>query len=503
MKGPGLLASVGLALLLGTAALGTPADADLWGHLAFGRDIIASGQVIQTDQYSFTSDRSWVNHEWLAEVIFAEVHRFAGPPGLVAFKLLMIGALLGLCWRHVTRRRRSLAVTLALLTFVFVGTYWRTHNVRPQLFSLVCVAALLMTLVRVDEGRRRGLLLLPPLVALWVNLHGGWIVGLGLLGMWTAVRLCDRRLASADRLMLAAAGVASMAATLINPYGIDLWRFLGETVRLGRADIQDWGSVWTYPLVLGVPWALTVTAAGVAVWRAERRPRLDYLAAVGLLAIASFRVGRLDAFFALVVVFLLAPELAALFEHVAARATAVAGGQARSAPPVTGIGIVAMTVIAVAAMAWPAVRIVQPYATCLPIAGSWMPDQDAARFIQTNQLTGRMLTWFDWGEYAIWHFGPALQVSMDGRRETVYTEATIQAHRRFYANDSTAAAYLRTLSPDYIWLPTHLPVIKTLAGAGWVPVFQGTASLVLARAGAGPFQQVAPAASGMRCFPGP
>jgi hypothetical protein len=115
-----------------------------------------------------------------------------------------------------------------------------------------------------------------------------------------------------------------------------------------------------------------------------------------------------------------------------------------------------------------------------------------------------MLTWFDWGEYAIWHFGPALQVSIDGRRETVYTEATVQAHRRFYAGETTSA-YSTALQPDYIWLPTRLPVTGQLVAQGWVPVFQGTESVVFAPVGAGPFHQprTGEPVTGSRCFPGP
>jgi hypothetical protein len=114
-----------------------------------------------------------------------------------------------------------------------------------------------------------------------------------------------------------------------------------------------------------------------------------------------------------------------------------------------------------------------------------------------------MLTWFDWGEYAIWHFGPQLQVSMDGRRETIYTDDTIQAHRRFYAADETAMGYLRTLNPDFIWLPTHLPVVDRLSAAGWAAIFRSPVSTVFGRAGAGTFQQVLTPFTATRCFPGP
>src|SRR5687768_1447464 len=151
----------------------------------------------------------------------------------------------------------------------------------------------------------------------------------------------------------------------------------------------------------------------------------------------------------------------------------------------------------------PAAQIIGPHAKCLTIGGAWAPDEEAGRFIRHNRLKGRMLTWFDWGQYAIWHFGPDLQVSMDGRRETVYTDGTIQAHRRFYAADGTASTYLRALNPDYIWLPQRLPITGTLRAAGWKAAFDGPVSVVFARPGAGPFEQVANAHIGMRCFPGP
>jgi hypothetical protein len=273
-------------------------------------------------------------------------------------------------------------------------------------------------------------------------------------------------------------------------------------VRLGRSDIEEWGSVLTFPVALGVPWAITFAAAGLAVWRGGARLRWDYITIVALLAFASFRVSRLDAFFALAVVVLLEQPLTSLITDFVERRRAP-GAKAIRERPVPGLGVLVITVIAVAAMLVPAAKIIAPYATCLTIAGGWVPDEEAGRFILHNRLKGRMLTWFDWGEYAIWHFGPDLQVSMDGRRETVYTEGTIQAHRRFYAADATAASYLRALNPDFIWLPKRLPVTDTLRAAGWMAAFDGAVSVVLARAGAGPFEKAAASRGGMRCFPGP
>ncbi|MGH9387172.1 MAG: hypothetical protein ACRD2N_23120 [Vicinamibacterales bacterium] len=491
--GPAVLVRAALILLVATAAIVTPTDADLWGHLTFGRDIVTSGTPLQTDVYSFTSDRAWVNHEWLAEVSFFSAYRVGGSAGLILFKLAIIATLLACVWTHL-RKVAPQDLCWFLVGLTFVGTFWRTHNVRPQLFSVLLFTFVLLCIKAADAGRRTRLYFVPPIVALWANLHGGWVVGLAVYGLWAIARTTDQRVPLKLRVLPLAIGLLAGAATLLNPWGSGLWTFLAETVRPARADIEEWAPVTQYPLALGIPWGLTVASGGLALWRGGLPSRLDYLGVIGVLSVLAFFVGRLDAFFVLAVVILLAPQLAASWK----------GGQAASASRQQR-GMVAVTVIGVLGMLVPVARFVAPYSTCLPIGGAWAPDSQGARFISENRLTGRMLTWFDWGEYVIWHFGPALRVSMDGRRETVYSDATIQAHRRFYEGDATAIPYLRQLTPDFLWLPSSLAVARQMESAGWSPLFAGLASTIWSRSlTRAPSQSSErPARSELRCFPGP
>ena len=69
----------------------TAADPDLWGHLRFGIDALASGAAHAADRYSFTADRAWINHEWLAEWLMAIAYTALGALGL---NLLAFGAFL-------------------------------------------------------------------------------------------------------------------------------------------------------------------------------------------------------------------------------------------------------------------------------------------------------------------------------------------------------------------------------------------------------------------------
>ena len=70
---------------------------------------------------------------------------------------------------------------------------------------------------------------------------------------------------------------------------------------------------------------------------------------------------------------------------------------------------------------------------CIDVhAASTLPESEAMEFVRNRQLAGRMVTFFDWGQYAIWHKPGDLRVSMDGRRETVYSERTVDLHLDMY-----------------------------------------------------------------------
>jgi hypothetical protein len=127
--------------------------------------------------------------------------------------------------------------------------------------------------------------------------------------------------------------------------------------------------------------------------------------------------------------------------------------------------------------------------------------------MRQRALSGRVVTFFRWGEYAIWHLPPSLKVSMDGRRETVYSDATIDGHLSLYDGNDKGLAYLDALGSDYVWLPRLLPVSGTLQARGWAPIFTGPSSVVLARNDVARRFRAEPVSSPAvptsRCFPGP
>ena len=451
-------------LLAATLVLisGTTGDPDLWGHVRFGQDLVAAGTVRVPDTYSFTTDRPWINHEWLSEAAMAIAYDRLGPAGVNLLRMTIVLGVLALAWSAmagVPVHRRILVASAGAM-----GMLWRAYPIRPQLLSLLFFAVLLKLITSADDRRSlRPLLPAPLLMAIWVNAHGGWLVGLGVLGLWTAMTAIAA--SWRQRMALAAILAASLAATLVNPYGSGMWEFLLSTVRLERPLISDWQPLYMLPWIFRLPWITTLAVVVVAA--AKMRGNVKLLALASVLGLMAIRVSRLDAFFAIAAMFFAAQVLV----ESAARSHA-AELPGRRSP---------MLAWAFAGVLAVAVFVAVPRILTVPIAPGSVPDAQVAAFVRAQHLRGNVLIWFDWGQYAIWQFGPDLKVSMDGRRETVYSTALVDAHMRFYFGERGASRYADELRPDYIWIPSALAVAGELQRSGWRPACAGPTSVLLTR----------------------
>ena len=220
---------------------GVAGDPDSWGHLRFGLDILAQRQLTAVDPYSFTQDVPWVNHEWLSEILMAAAFHTAGLSGMLLLKLAVVFSAFAVLWR--AWRPVHPLISLVAMVIAAFGAVPVTRTTRPQIWTLLCLVILVSLLQRTPNVRVLGTIAL--LFTAWINLHGGVILGMGVVGLWAAVAaaLSWRESGSIPWLWLLMPIVAALA-TLVNPYGIDLWRFLLETVRPGR-DIVEWQPLWT------------------------------------------------------------------------------------------------------------------------------------------------------------------------------------------------------------------------------------------------------------------
>jgi hypothetical protein len=491
-----VLIRAALGIILLAVITHTRADPDLWGHVRFGQDIVSEATIPRLDQYAFTSDREWINHEWLAESAMYMAFAAGGGPGLVVLKMLVVLGTLALVWNGLSRQQVDTVTRDLLIALTVVGTFPQLNHVRPQIFSAVAFASLIW--IFVCRGPARRLLLIPLLFVAWVNFHGGWIVGGGVLALWAVLTSVTGRGASPrEGVLLFAVGAMALVGTLANPYGWRMWQFLLTTVAFGRVEITDWQPLYRLGAGYVALWVALSLAAIVGImhaWRA-RTWELRRLAVVAMLAVGSFQVSRLEAFFAIAVVLLLGPDIAAALS---------AWRKPSAAPqaPRKGLATALAVAIVVALIVGGAVASASNL-TCVRMAADHS-EREVVAMVKERELQGRLVVWFDWGEYAIWHFAPQLLVSIDGRRETVYSDHIMQKHLNFYYVPSSSDAFLVDTRPDYIWLPADLPVVSNLLADGWMPMFRGPRSIWLSRDASDVVPSASQlAASGRRCFPGP
>ena len=272
----------------------TSADPDLWGYLSFGRLFWAGGGFPWQDVFAYTQTKPvWVYHEWLTGVIFYPLYTGLGAWSLQAVKFgLGLGAA-GLIWR-TGRLRGAGPGACAAAMFLAGGAFSLGYSpVRAGAFTFFFFSLYLFIMVRADRTDRcRSLAWLAVIQPLWCNLHGGFIAGLGLIGLFTAGRLIDRKPVRPFIL----AGLAAGAATIINPYGFKYWTYLAEALTMPRPEITEWQSVFSHIASgrpLGQNGYFLIVLAIAAVFLAWRRsldwPALVVLTATGYLGLKHVR----------------------------------------------------------------------------------------------------------------------------------------------------------------------------------------------------------------------
>ena len=239
------------------------AEPDIWWHLRNAAYLFQHHSFPRVDTYSFGAAGSpRLNYEWLSEIPFLLGFDAWGLQGLLAvyfavFTLIYIGVYYRSCRGGASCLNASITTLLAiLLGVVSIGP-------RVLLFGWLCMVGLLLVL---DHFQRtgKGLWLLPPLFALWINLHGSWIFGMVVLGLTIAAGLLQgewglvvaRRWSPQELKKLLLALAASLAALFVNPFGYKLVRYPFDFLFRQQTNMQ-------LRRKSGTPWTL---AKGVASW---------------------------------------------------------------------------------------------------------------------------------------------------------------------------------------------------------------------------------------------
>src|SRR5262245_17270371 len=390
---------------------------DFWHHLARGRAIAETGTLVNEDLFTYTvAHQPFQDTNWLTQLFYYHVYQLGGLPLIQAVNSLTLAAMMGvlvfLCWRAC----RSWMLASAVGVFSFFGM-WQLLIIRPQTFSLL-LFVLLYAVLLLAERRRWLLLLAPPILALWTNLHGGFPIGLILVGCFLAAAVFEgawqRRwgvLRDGRVWLLGLCLAGCVAATLANPYGWNVYQYVRTTSSAASARRID---EWIPPgldLFIGKMWVLSVLAVLVLFALPRRRPTAREVCLVLCFLPLACGSVRMVTWWLLVSARI---ATALLAETLPGPAT-VPEPERPSRGAALAFGLLVLTMIAVA----PPLEGLNPLlGTVRSLHRDEYDLEEVSAQLAGRGETRRIFSRFEWGEYVGWELSPAgYTVFMDGRIE--------------------------------------------------------------------------------------
>ncbi|MGB9623710.1 MAG: tetratricopeptide repeat protein [Phycisphaerae bacterium] len=477
---------VGLAVLAAGVVYGGAfrrSCGDTWIGLAAGRLISERGyrHFPVADEFTWTfAGHTWYNQNWLYHVLMYQIHERIFPTALVGLKLvsllLMAGMLVVCAWRMCGEV--LLAAVLAAGALAAGMPLW---EIRPSMGTNVLACLLLLTLVWTTHGRAIWGLLVLPILLVWGNTHGGFLLGYVMIAAWVAGEVAEKFRRPTWRTMSTSAILATIGAMLVSiplgawlsPFGwmnfvhpfvvmrsptfqrIVEWR---SPFRIGLpADLGHQARLIQYPffITLGVCAASLVFAVLLHDWAWRRlslaRQRvndadlsgtgrgmtLSEIAIVLLVAYMGFSHIRFTVTLYTLIVPILCKFLAIRFREASAAWNCGRSGRrldrrhARAAASAAGLSFALVLILPARD------RIADAYSD--PAGRPWrqgiflhyvVDEREPGyftSFARANGLTGRLFAEWSWGGYIMFHW-PQARLFADGRSQALFDEKTYKLY---------------------------------------------------------------------------
>jgi len=432
----------------------TPMQGDSWWQLRAGRDMWHSGQLMLSDVYSHTSYGAfWLNHEWLAEVIYYGAYLLGGLPGVTLLAAALITAGWSFTWR-MTEGPVRVAFALTLASLVPACMWWEP---RPHAFSLLFIPA---TIYLVSRDR---LAWLPLIFVVWANCHGGVLLGFVLLGGALTARVLA---APADWKRPAIVLAACAAAMTATPFGFSFWIEIPRSLaRIRLYPLDEWKRPELFDLRLLPFWTMAVVFAAMVVrnWRRLRVPSPPLAVICGsalmLLPLAVMAKRNIGPFLMIAI-----PAVTMLLPRRAEAGTEAAAGR-----PAINFAIIATAIAIVAA------TIAVAYYQRIPRL-RWQPVSSPA-LAALASCPGNLYNRYDEGGKILW-FAPERKVFMDGRQDPFRPELVLEHIRMETEGADYRAAFARH-DIKCAYLPTVSPTAAALISDGWATLYRDPVWVVL------------------------
>ncbi len=399
------------AVVFIAVGIGRNYQTDLWHHLARGRLILAEERLVDDDRFSCpVPGRPFQDSNWGWQVGMCGLYRLGGLELVQAVNAITAGATLALLTLLCRRRGAPPIIAAAVGVFVFFGLWQQVLLIRPQTASFL-LFVLLALVLEASVQRPAWLVLAPLVLAVWVNCHGGFPVGLAFVGAYVLAALLQggtlgQRLRRAAPWLLGLTGC--VLATLVNPYGWHVYEYVLHTSGTAAArGIDEWLPPSTGSLV-GWVWVASLLSLLLLFPLSGRRPALRDLCVLAVFLPPACGAVRMVAWWLLVIAPILALQLAAVWPR----------RQPDPDHPTVGSAVGCLALLTAMVLSLPWLERFNPLFVAQP-ARAHRTESDLQVVCDhiRNERPGCIFTRFAWGEYLGWELAPRQRVFLDGRIE--------------------------------------------------------------------------------------
>jgi hypothetical protein len=489
------------ALLFTPLSVRLLGDAGIGWHIRTGQQILGTHAFPRVDSFSSTMQgKPWFAWEWLYDVVVGQFEATAGVNGVVWFTALVIAVVFGWLFRLLIARRTSLCIALVLVLLAISASMIHFLS-RPHVLSWLLALVWFEILDATErecytEGSERlgryWLWALPLLMLIWVNVHGSFPLGFGLLGifwlgsLWTWFKAREdriddslRKIAAGHRAwVLTWVGVVSAVASLINPYG---WKLHAHVYSyLSNRFLMDRIEEFQSPNFHGIAQRcflvlLLISIASLAVRGRELRLSgvLTVLFAIyaGLYAARNIPVSSLLLAMVVGPLFCVAGSSGGFFK----RMTAVESGMRGHLWPIFAtIGSLFIVVHGG--------RVGSDQLIDAHFDSRRMP-VDAVNFMEHRDMRGSILSPDYWGGFLIYRLYPKMHVVVDDRHD-LYGAEFLKSYLRMVHVEPGWSEFLQSHAPSCVLLPRNAALAAILTKtAGWNVIYSDEVSMVFVRDG--------------------
>lgn len=467
----------------------TFADNDLWHRLAVGRIFYQLGGVLKHDIFSYVTTKPvWVDHEWGSGVIFYYLSLYFGDWGLLGLKFLALSAVMWLIYAAnalITQDDEDYRIGFYVVALMAVVLGFGT-TVRCLIFTYLFFTLWIYVLERVRRGQNKIIWIFPVTMLVWVNVHAGFMAGLGLLFLYAMGEFINRKNPAKYLGIIA----LCLPVTFINPYGIvEFWKYIISAVTMERPSVIEWMPLNLFGDIqelLAFKILLIITIVGYLYKYLSKDKKTDYVAVLVLAVTLWLSLNHLrhQVFFAIAAAIFSQHQY--FYEAVKDFSRKITSkflkhnetNEKEEEYKEDNFVIaksVFLDVILVAFCAY--------YIFVVPMGVNAKEPQcpvRAVEFIKSNKLEGNLLTTFNWGSYALWKLYPQCLVFEDGRYEEVYYDDTNADMDNFVLNNKNWHGIFKKYHHDIILVNSNLAVLgKIKALKNWKIIYQDDCSTIL------------------------